>query len=257
MSESTLRVRVDGTVGWVQLHRPDALNAINTQLVTECAETLRRLEPIVTVVVLEGLPDVFCSGADFHEVVAQHRAHTRQAVDAGPLYDLWLALGESEFVSVAHVRGRATAGGVGFVAACDIVLAERTAQFSLSELLFGTPPACVMPFLVRRIGLQRARYMALSTRTVDAQEAREWGLVDACEPASSPLLQRHLARLARVSKPAVRRFKAYAGDFDTRPRELRARALAANREAFSDPENLAVWRRFTEQGLYPWERGQA
>jgi polyketide biosynthesis enoyl-CoA hydratase PksH len=254
MSDLPLRIRVEGPVAWLQLNRPDAHNAINTRIVVEFTEALNQVESSVSVVVVEGLPEVFCTGADFQEVLAQHSRHETESADAGLLYDLWHRLARSSFVSVAHVRGRATAGGLGFVAACDIVLAEEAAQFSLSELLFGVPPACVLPFLIRRVGLQRARYMTLSTRPIDALEARQWGLVDACELASGPLLSRHLARLVRLSKPAIQRFRRYAAAFDELPGMHRTHALDANREAFCDPVNLASWRRYVEQGIYPWER---
>jgi len=62
---------------------------------------------------------------------------------------LWLRLATVRTVTISHVRGKANAGGIGFVAASDIVLADETAQFSLSELLFGLYPACVLPFLIR------------------------------------------------------------------------------------------------------------
>ena len=95
-------------------------------------------------------------------------------------------------MSIAHVRGKANAGGIGFVAACDIVLADSAAVFSLSELLFGLMPACVLPFLVRRIGFAKANAMTLSTQPVGVQVAREWGLVDAFEENSDNLLRKHL-----------------------------------------------------------------
>ncbi len=62
------------------------------------------------------------------------------------LYDLWLRLATGPFITISHVRGRVNAGGIGFVATSDIVLAERSAQFSLSELLFGVFPARYFPF---------------------------------------------------------------------------------------------------------------
>jgi len=120
-----------------------------------------------------------------------------------------LRLATGPYVTIAHVRGTANAGGVGFVAASDIVLADETAQFSLSELLFGLYPACVMPFLIRRIGFQKANYFTMMTKPISAMLACEWGLVDAVEPVSEVLLRRHLQRLRRLSKTAIRRYKTY------------------------------------------------
>jgi polyketide biosynthesis enoyl-CoA hydratase PksH len=151
------------------------------------------------------------------------------------------------------VRGTANAGGVGFAAACDIVLADTTAVFSLSELLFGLFPACVMPFLVRRIGLQKAHYLTLMTQPVSVQQAHAWGLVDGFDERSTDLLRRHLLRLRRLSKPAIHRYKAYLSEMDGSLERARAGALAANRQIFSDRGNWQNVVRYVERGLLPWE----
>ncbi|HET8798558.1 MAG TPA: enoyl-CoA hydratase/isomerase, partial [Thermoanaerobaculia bacterium] len=158
------------------------------------------------------------------------------------------------YVTISHVRGKANAGGVGFVAASDIVLADESAQFSLSELLFGLYPAVVLPFLIRRIGFQKAHYLTLMTQPVAARQAHEWGLVDAIEPQSDALLRRHLQRLRRLSKTAIRRYKSYMGRLSGPIVDLKGPAVAANREIFSDPANLAAITRYVERGLFPWEK---
>src|SRR6185503_19576776 len=124
----------------------------------------------------------------------------------GLMYDLWLRMATGPYVTIAHVRGTANAGGVGFVAASDIVLADETAQFSLSEMLFGLMPACVMPFLIRRIGFQRAHYMTLMTQPISVNQAYGWNLVDAHEKLSDALLKRHLMRLKCLSKNSIVRY---------------------------------------------------
>src|SRR5262249_17859419 len=155
-------------------------------------------------------------GADFN-ALAKQPEHARRGADAPrALYDLWLRMATGPYVTVAHVRGKANAGGVGFAAACDIVLADDTAQFSLSELLFGLSPACVLPSLIRRIGCQKAHYLTLLTQPIGAAQALQWGLADAVEAESDALLRRHLSRLRRLSKQAVRRYKSYMSQI-TRP----------------------------------------
>ena len=136
----------DGAICQLQIHRPEAANTINATLVDECHRVLDDCESWASVVVLSGLPEVFCFGADFRGLRDQAQAH-----DPGSLYRLWLRLAQGPFVSVAQVRGKANAGGVGFAACCDLVLCDDAASFSLSELLFGLVPACVLPFLVRRV----------------------------------------------------------------------------------------------------------
>lgn len=257
----TLRVRRHDTVCFVQLYRPEANNAIDDMMVVELGEVLNALDESVTVLVLEGLPEVFCFGADFAALrdasVAGARAPARGpnvALDPELLYDLWTRLATGPFIVVSHVRGKANAGGVGFVAASDIVIADETAVFSLSELLFGLMPACVMPFLIRRVGFQRAHYMTLTTQPVGVAQAAGWGLVDAYEADSAALLRKHLLRLRRVSRTGVARYKRFFAALDGSIEGDRDKALAANRQVFSDPENLAGIVRYVETGAFPWER---
>ena len=173
---------------------------------------------------LSGSPEVFCLGADF-KAIAGRTKNGYKDDGPGPMYDLWLRLATGPYVTISHVRGKANAGGVGFVAASDIVLADETAQFSLSELLFGLYPACVLPFLIRRIGFQKAHYLTLMTQPISAMQACEWGLVDVCEPQSNSLLQRHLQRLRRLSKTAIRRYKTYMNQISVPLRTLSHRLL--------------------------------
>jgi polyketide biosynthesis enoyl-CoA hydratase PksH len=259
----TIKVQFQESVCFLQIDRPEANNTINDQLVAECHDVLSLCEESATVVVLSGSPEVFCFGADFQAIAASQRDAERLIIrersgdrtgSPGPLYDLWLRLATGPFVTVSHVRGKANAGGVGFVAASDIVLADESAQFSLSELLFGLYPACVLPFLIRRVGFQNAHYLTLMTQPITARQACEIRLVDACEPASEALLRRHLQRLRRLSKVAIRRYKAYMNGISAPLQDLKAPAVAANREVLSDSTNLQAITRYVEQGIFPWEK---
>ena len=254
MTYETIEVKFQESICFLQIDRPQAGNTISGQLVAECNDVLSACEESATVIVLSGSPEVFCLGADFKAIAdASKKAHER---DEGPgaLYDLWLRLATGPYVTISHVRGKANAGGVGFVAASDIVLADESAQFSLSELLFGLYPACVLPFLIRRIGFQKAHYFTLMTEPTSAKQACEWGLVDAYEPLSESLLRRRLQRLRRLSKTAIRRYKNYMSRVGPPLRDLKSLAVAANLEIFSDAENLQAIARYVEQGVFPWEK---
>jgi polyketide biosynthesis enoyl-CoA hydratase PksH len=246
----TIKVRFQESICFLQIDRPQANNTINDRLVAECNDVLSACEESANVVVLSGSPEVFCFGADFKAIAGKAGDGD---VGPEPLYDLWLRLATGPYVTISHVRGKANAGGVGFVAASDIVLADETAQFSLSELLFGLYPACVLPFLIRRIGFQKAHYLTLMTQPISAKQACEWGLVDAFEPQSDALLRRHLQRLRRLSKTALRHYKSYVAGIGLPLQDLKSPAVAANREILSDAGNLQAITRYVEQGLFPWE----
>ncbi len=251
----TIRFRENHGLATLQFYRPEANNTINDQLVAECRQVLAQHGDGIRVLVLEGLPEVFCFGADFKAI---HQAGADPTADTGTqsaedLYDLWRDLAEGPYVTVAHVRGKANAGGIGFVAACDIVLADESATFSLSELLFGLFPACVLPFLLRKIGKQKAHYMTLMTVPVSVAEAHRWGLVDAYAENSADLLRRHMLRLRRLSKSGIQRYKTYLASLDNDLVAARDKAVVGNRAVFNDPENLEKIARFVETGQFPWE----
>lgn len=249
----TIRVMIEEDICHLQLYRPERNNAINGLLINECLQAVAEYAANCKILVLHGLPDVFCFGADFVEIRANVTQDAASTLQPEAMYDLWQKLACGPFVSVAAVSGKVNAGGIGFVAACDIVLASENASFGLSELLFGVFPACVLPFLARRIGLSHAHYLALTTQSVGAREAQQIGLIDRCEPALEPLLHRHLLRLRRLSKPAVARYKNYMHSLSDLVQASRPAAINANRQMFSDPANLDAITRYVDTGKFPWE----
>lgn len=252
---NTLKVRVEEDIGYIQLYRPEHNNTLNSLMVDEMTEVLSAFENTVKVVVLEGLPEVFCFGADFKQISQEISEGAGNPVnDPGKLYDLWLKLATGPFATVAHVRGKVNAGGVGFVAACDVVLAQQDATFSLSELLFGLIPACVLPFLIRRMGYPKANYLTVMTQPINASQAHDWGLVDVVGANSEQLLRKQLLRLRLLSSSGVGSYKRYLNDLDDSLLAAREKAIRANQEAFNNQENLDNITRYVNTGRFPWEK---
>jgi enoyl-CoA hydratase/carnithine racemase len=251
----TLKLRRQGPAWHVQLNRPEAGNTIDARMVGELEDVLGTLVPGsgASILVLEGQPEVFSLGADFGEIGAAAADGQGMAFDPQQLFGVLERLAFGDVISVAHVRGKAHAGGVGLAAACDVVLADASAVFSLSELLFGLAPAVIFPFLLRRLGFQRAHYLASTTQPVGARQACEWGLVDAFEERSDLLLARHLSRMRRMPAAAVARYKAYVRELAALPAGTREAALRLSKAMFADPQSMAAIRRYAEQGLFPWE----
>jgi polyketide biosynthesis enoyl-CoA hydratase PksH len=252
MTYQTIQARFQEQICFIKFNRPDANNTINDRLIAEFHQVLSLCEESVSIVVLEGSPEYFCFGADFQEIRAT-LAHDKGEHSPEPLYDLWLRLATGPYITISYVRGKANAGGVGFVAASDIVIADETAQFSLSELLFGLFPACVLPFLIRRIGFQKAHLLTLMTQPISAQQGYDWGLVDGYDAQrSDTLLRKHLLRLRRVSKVGIKRYKSYMSSLQDL-HQTKALALSANREVFSDRHNIEGILRYVDKGKFPWE----
>ncbi|MEO3712419.1 enoyl-CoA hydratase/isomerase [Roseateles flavus] len=248
-SYRTIRVRFEDEICRLQLHRPEAENTINPLMIAECTEVLGICHQSAKIVVLEGLPEVFCFGADF-EAVARDPSN---AVDPESLYRLWHQLATGPFVSIAHVQGKVNAGGVGFVAAADIVICDERVPFSLSELLFGLIPACVLPFLIKRIGASKAHYLTLMTQPISAQQALTWGLVDALGTDTDNLLRKHLLRLRRLNKPAITRYKNFMQLMDPSLSRAAGDAVRVSQEVFADEDNRRKIARYVETGKFPWE----
>lgn len=240
----SVELRQVGTIWRARLLRPE----IDAALVHALRDVVAQCEAGQgTVLVLEGGAEAFCVGGDLQATAGGGD------YDPAPLYDLWQRLSDGPFVSVALVRGRATAGGVGLAACCDIVLADRTANFSLPEMLFGLHPACVMPFLMRRVGAQLAHYLTLTTMPLNAAAALSCGLADAIDDDAEPLLRSHLVRLRRLSRDGVAGYKAHRARQDDSISRSRDAALAANRAMFADPvvrENIS---RYVTAAKFPWE----
>lgn len=245
----TIRVRFEDEICYLQLNRPEAQNTINPLMIAECNEVLGVCRQSAKIVVLEGLPEVFCFGADF-EAVARDPSN---AVDQESLYRLWHQLSTAPFVSIAHVQGKVNAGGVGFVAASDIVICDERVPFSLSELLFGLIPACVLPFLIKRIGASKAHYMTLMTQPISAQQAFSWGLVDAMGVDTENLLRKHLLRLRRLNKTAITRHKKFMHQLDPSIDSAAGDAIRMSQEVFADEDNRRKISRYVDTGKFPWE----
>jgi enoyl-CoA hydratase/carnithine racemase len=114
--------------------------------------------------------------------------------------------------TVAVVRGEALGGGLGLVAACDVVLASSTARFALPELLFGLSPSIILPFLRERVLPAPLRRLMLTGATVDASEALRLGLVD--EVADPPDARRVVRALGRGEPGARGLVKALSPAFE-------------------------------------------
>lgn len=253
MMHTTLKVKYKEPVCFIQFNRPEASNRINQQLIEEFNHVVDTYEDAMTVLVIEGLPEVFSFEGDFDEMYQKMAQGETCPNHADDLYDLWIRLATGAYMTISHVRGKVNASGMGFIGASDMVIADNTAEFSLSDMLFGLVPASVMPFLTQRIGHQRTNYMALTTLPVTAEEAYTWGLVDAYDEKSTVLLRKMLLRLRRLPRKGVLRYKSYMNQLDTDLLEKRKLALDTNREMFADPSSYQRIERFVKEGKFPWE----
>jgi methylglutaconyl-CoA hydratase len=189
MAQQTIEVerRPDG-IGVVWLNRPDVRNAFNDTMIAELTAAFGALaaDPAVRAVVLAGRGPVFCAGADLHWMnrMAGYTFEQNHA-DALGLARMLDALHTLAKPTVARVHGHAFAGGMGLVAACDIALAARGAEFCVSEVKLGLIPAVISPYLIAAMGSRAARRYMLTAERFGAEEAHRIGFVHACVDAAA------------------------------------------------------------------------
>ena len=190
MSEPILKVRVDAPSGTIQLNRPDRRNALSRAMIAEFRQALSDLhqEQKVRAVVITGAGTSFCAGLDLHEVHAtqQRESEMDQArrwhEDALAIRDLLKTLLEFPKPIIAAVNGPAFGGGAGLVLASDIVVASQAASIAIPGPRRGLVAGVVAPLLAFRVGGGWAANMLLSSRTIEAAEARDIGLFQEVVP---------------------------------------------------------------------------
>lgn len=253
MDYQTLKINHQPAVKRIQIYRPEANNSINDQLNQELLSALQtaEAEETVKVVILEGLPDVFCIGMDFQKVADGEQVPPKMAYDA--YYNILKQMSQSSKVILSLVRGKVIAGGVGLVAASDLVIADDTVTFALSELLFGLLPACVLPFLIRRVGFQKAYRLSLTTQTISASQAYNWGLVDEYSNDTNKLINQYIRRLKYLPSSAVKELKDYINQLWIIQTETQDLAVNKASSLISSPTVQEKIKRFKKEGLLPWE----
>lgn len=176
----TIAVAKAGKVLEVRLFRPQVKNAFNPAMIGELTQVFRSIadDRSIRAVSLSGQGGVFCSGGDLNWM-KETLAYTPEEnlLDAQVLYRLFETMDACRVPIVCAVEGFALGGGVGLVSLSDYVIARRDAQFSLSEVRVGLIPACIGPFVLRKIGESQARALFLSGERFDAEQAHRIGLI--------------------------------------------------------------------------------
>ncbi len=178
-----LREQRDGILR-LTFNRPQARNAINWELrrslLAELQASSRDHE--IRVVVLAGDEKAFCSGGDVKEMGNGSRDTSEKLVIAKAINQL---IADIDKPVVAEVRGYASGAGFGLALACDIVVADETAVFQSSFIQRGLVPDMGTTYwLVRQVGLHRAKEIIFTGRSIDAQEGQALGFVSRVWPAS-------------------------------------------------------------------------
>jgi polyketide biosynthesis enoyl-CoA hydratase PksH len=253
---NTLRVEQHGAVLRVTLDRPERQNSIDEALLRELHAVLDGVDrdPGVRVLALTANGPVFCSGMDLAGAGGASGSRGDAAArGGGAFYALLERMTTIDRVVVSMVDGRAAGGGVGLVAASDLVYATERSSFSLPEALWGLLPCCVLPFLVRRVGFQPAYAMTLSTLPVSAERAERIHLVDQVVADPQVPLRSLTARLVRMDQSTPGDAKRYLAHFGPPIASMRDAAVAELVRLMAAPVAVERLTAFAGQGRLPWE----
>jgi methylglutaconyl-CoA hydratase len=213
----TLETAVAGKVATITLNRPQLRNAFNETAIADLTMAFDEAsqDKDVRAIVLAAHGPAFCAGADLHwmKKMAGYSAAENEA-DALRLADMLRTIYYSPKPVVARVQGDCYAGGMGLVAACDIVVVAEGVNFCLSEVKLGLIPATISPYVIKAMGDQAARRYFLSAERFDAREAHRLGLAHEVVPAHQ--LDAKVAEIVKAlagnSPNAVREAKALVRD---------------------------------------------
>jgi enoyl-CoA hydratase len=203
MAYKTIVVEIEEYVALIRLNRPEAMNALNTELLDELADAVLAADANekVRCIVLTGSEKAFAAGADITEMAEKSFVEVFGA-------DLFTEPSERLLRCrkpiVAAVAGYALGGGCELAMMCDFIIAADTAKFGQPEINLGTMPGLGgSQRLTRFVGKSKAMDMNLTGRFMDAAEAERSGLVSRVVPAKKLMEEAMAAAHKIVEKPAL------------------------------------------------------
>lgn len=186
MPYEMILVETRGRVGLVTLNRPQAMNALNNQLMNEVMDALEAFDSndAVGAMVVTGNEKAFAAGADIKEMSGRS-AREMQEADHVAVFG---RIRSVEKPVIAAVSGWALGGGCEIALSCDMIVASESAKFGQPEITIGViPGAGGTQRLTHAVGKALAMEMVLNNRMLTAQEALHHGLVNRVVPVDSYL----------------------------------------------------------------------
>lgn len=175
----TIHYEKQDNIAIVTINRPEALNALNSTVITNLEQVVTTLENDrdIRCMILTGAGRSFVAGADIGEQCSLDLDGGRRWGQRGSA--LMRRIEKLEFPTIAAVNGFALGGGCELALSCDIILASEKAKFGQPEVGLGiTPGFSGTQRLPRRVGIAKAKELIFSGRMIEADEAKEIGLVN-------------------------------------------------------------------------------
>ena len=175
----TIRYEKNGNIGIATINRPEALNALNSTVISELEQLISEVEKDAKLgaFIITGEGRSFVAGADIGEQSTMDVAAGRKWGQRGSA--LFRRIEKLEIPTIAAVNGFALGGGCELALTCDIILASEKAKFGQPEVGLGiTPGFSGTQRLPRRVGIGKAKELIFSGKMIKADEAKTIGLVN-------------------------------------------------------------------------------
>jgi enoyl-CoA hydratase len=204
MTYENILVETHDAAGLIRFNRPQALNALNAQLIAELGQALAQFDrdPKIGAIVITGSEKAFAAGADIKEMASK----SYMEAYLGDFLATWDRIALERKPVIAAVAGFALGGGCELALMCDFIIAADTAKFGQPEIQLGVMPgAGGTQRLARYIGKAKAMDLILTARMMDATEAERCGLVARVVPADKLVDEALTAakKIASFSQPIV------------------------------------------------------
>lgn len=199
-----------GHVLHLRLNRPEVRNALNADLIRDLTTAFESVKE-ERCVVLSGEGRSFCAGGDLQWMQASiGLTEDENLEDAKRLARMFQAIDTCPCPVVASVHDAVFGGGIGIVAACDVVFAAEGTRFSFSEVKLGLAPSVISRYALRKIGESAARRYFLTAEVFGAEDALRMGLVHEVMPHDhlKPRVDEVVRSILQAGPEAVRAAKS-------------------------------------------------
>jgi len=205
----TIQTVYDGSVATLWLSRPEVHNAMNGKMIHEITLFFQQIEEMeeLSVVVIRGAGDSFCSGADLHWMKNAFALSNKENLkESEALSEMFSCIYHSKKVVVAVAHGNVFGGGNGLVAVCDLAFGLSGTTFSLSETKIGMAAVTITPYLLQKISIATLKELIFSANNFDGDQAMEFGLLNRSFPSTETLeayLNKLLTKLVTNGREAI------------------------------------------------------
>lgn len=249
-SSPVVHVGVEAGVATITLDSPGNRNALSQRLLADLHSALdRATEPEVRAIVLTHTGTAFCAGADLKE-------RSSGPPDSGPMVHALERLMTCDQPTIAAVKGAVRAGGIGLMAACDLVVVQPTATFAFTEVRIGVAPAIIAVPILRRVSASRLTAPFLTGEAFDAVTALDMGLVTHVADDVDDAIA-HICQGLRMGSPsAVAATKRLLHRVPGLPvHEAFAEMRALSEALFSSPDAAEGMTAFLSKRAPAWHEG--